>query len=53
MKRGPGLDVLVCEHCNARQEMLKFITDPMVIVRILDHVGLPTPPPEVSPMRSG
>ena len=52
MKRGLGLDVLVCERCGGRREVLKFITDPMVIVRILDHLGLPASPPLVSSARA-
>jgi hypothetical protein len=51
MKRGLSLDVPVCENCGGRREVLKFITDPRVIVRILDHLRLPASPPVVSSAR--
>ena len=51
MKRGLGLDVLTCEHCGGQREVLTFVTDPLVIRRILEHLGLPSEPPLVSPAR--
>ncbi len=52
MKRGLDLDVLTCDHCGGRREVLTFITDPRVITRILDHLGLPSELPAVGPARS-
>jgi len=49
MKRGLGLDVLACEHCGGRREVLTFLTDPLVITKILDHLGLPS---ELPPIRA-
>ena len=51
MKRGLGLDVLTCEHCGGRREVLTFITDPLVIQRILEHLGLPSEPPQIRAAR--
>ena len=51
MKRGLGLDVLTCEECGGQREVLTFITDPLVIRRILAHLGLPSEPPLISPAR--
>jgi hypothetical protein len=51
MKRGLGLDVLTCEHCGGRREVLTFITDSVLITKILDHLGLPSDLPRISPAR--
>ncbi len=50
MKRGLDLDVLKCGFCGIRREVLKCITDPKVIDRILTHLGLKTVLPEVAPV---
>ncbi len=52
MKRGLDLDVLKCGLCGIRREVLKCITDPKVIDRILTHLGLKTMLPEVAPARA-
>ncbi len=39
-------------HCGGRREVLKCITDPKVIDRILTHLGLKTVLPEVAPARA-
>lgn len=52
MKRGLGLDVLRCEHCGGRREVLALITDPKVIRRILVHLGLPAEAPAIRPARA-
>ncbi len=41
---------LLCGHCGGRREVLKCITDPRVIDRILTHLGLKTVLPEVAPV---
>ncbi len=52
MKRGLDLDVLTCEHCGGKREVLKCITDPKVITKILDHLGLATSLPTIAPARA-
>ncbi len=52
MKRGLDLDVLKCGFCGIRREVLKCITDPKVIDRILTHQGLKTVLPEMAPARA-
>ena len=52
MQRGLGLDVLRCEHCGGRREVLALITDPKVIHRILSHLGLATEAPAIRPARA-
>ncbi len=42
--------VLRCGLCGIRREVLKCITDPKVIDRILTHLGLKTVLPEVAPV---
>jgi hypothetical protein len=48
------LDVraLTCPRCGAAMVVLAFITDPPVVKRILEHLGLPTSLPRLSPARS-
>ena len=40
MQRVFEIDVLVCEHCGGRRRVLTFLTDPPVLRRILEHLGL-------------
>jgi hypothetical protein len=42
---------LQCTRCGAPMEILSFITDPDVVIRILDHLGEPSRPPEPTPAR--
>ncbi len=48
------LDVhgLTCARCGAAMVVLAFITDPPIVKRILDHLGLPSTLPPLSPARS-
>jgi hypothetical protein len=34
------VDPLVCSHCQGRLRVVSFIEDPVVIRRILEHLGL-------------
>ena len=45
------VDVLRCPNCHSRRHLLTPITDPFVIRRILAHLGLPTRPPPLAPVR--
>ena len=51
MQRVFEIDVLVCEHCGGRRRVLTFLTDPPVLRRILEHLGLAADPPSVAPAR--
>jgi len=51
MKRVFEIDVLVCEHCGGRREIIAFLTETRVVQKILAHLGLPTEPPPVAPAR--
>ena len=43
-------DVLPCPECNGQRRIISFIVGPIVIRKILVHLGLPTePPPHVRP----
>ena len=42
--RSFGFDVLACQRCGDRLELIALIEDPKVIQRILSHLGLPTGP---------
>jgi hypothetical protein len=51
MRHAFGVDVLACTRCGGRMHVVATIEDPVVIRRILTHLGLPTegsaprPPP--------
>ena len=50
--RLPGFleDVLHCRECNGARRIISFIIDPIVIRKILVHLGLPTEaPPRAGP----
>ncbi len=41
LQRVYRIDVLVCRACGGPTRVLAFLTDPRVIGRILDHLGIP------------
>jgi len=51
--RSLGIDALKCPNpaCAGRMTVLAFITDPRVLVRVLQHIGLPSSPPPLDPPR--
>jgi len=51
LKRVFLFDVLTCP-CGGKRSLIAAITDHGVIVKILDHLGLPSEPPQVSPARA-
>ncbi len=51
MQRVFRLDVLSCPHCGGRRRLLAFLTEPAVIRRILEHLGLETEPPAIAAAR--
>ena len=42
---------LLCPKCGQPMRIIAFILEPPVIEQILGHMGEPTAPPEVSPVR--
>lgn len=51
MRRAFGLDVLACPRCGGRMRLIATIEDPLVIRRILSHLGLATEVPHARPPR--
>jgi hypothetical protein len=45
------IDVTRCPRCPGRLRVLAFITQPDIVVRILDHLGLSTSGPSIEPAR--
>jgi hypothetical protein len=43
------MDPLVCARCGQRMSVIAFLTDQVSIKRILDHLGLSTPPQDKPP----
>tara|TARA_B100001964_G_scaffold46944_1_gene52495 strand:+ start:77 stop:439 length:363 start_codon:yes stop_codon:yes gene_type:complete len=52
IKRVFKKDLETCPHCGGRRGLIAFITDPLVVLRILDHVGLPTVAPDIAAARA-
>lgn len=46
-----GHQVLVCPHCQGRMNRIQLVEDPVVIRRVLTHLGLPTSLPPIAPAR--
>ena len=51
LKRVFLIDALICDRCQALRKVIATITDPFVVRRILDHLGLPSTPPPVANAR--
>ena len=51
LKRSLHADALVCPKCETLLRVLAFISVPAVVVRILDHLHLPSTPPPLAPAR--
>ncbi len=47
LRRTYAIEVLVCDLCGARRELIAFLTAPDSIRRILEYLGLPTRPPPI------
>lgn len=50
LRRVFAVDVLRCP-CGGRRQVIAFISEPEVVVKILDHLGLPSLPPPVAAAR--
>ena len=55
MHRAFGIDVLACPHCGARLRLIATLHDPVVIRKILAHLGRSQsgPSPGPAPPESG
>jgi hypothetical protein len=47
-----NIDVEICADCGAKAKVIAAIEDPVVIRKILSHLGLPTKPPVILAARS-
>lgn len=52
MRRAFGIDVLECPHCFGRLRLIATIESPPAVTAILDHLGLSTELPSLSPPRA-
>jgi hypothetical protein len=49
MKRTFGFDVLICPRCRRKMRVIATITDPTVVRKMLEHLGVrasPLPAPQ-------
>jgi len=47
LKRVFNIDVEICADCGGKAKVIAAIEDPVVIRKILSHLGLPTKPPPI------
>ena len=47
------LDALLCVKCGGKRKVLAFLTDPLVVRKILTHLGMETVPLSLTPARVG
>ena len=52
LKRVFNIDVEVCADCGGKAKVIAAIEDPIIIRKILSHLGLPTKAPVIHPIRS-
>ena len=52
LQRVFGLDILHCDRCGGRREVVAFIVRPAEVKRICAHLGYPTEPPLIAPARA-
>jgi len=53
LQRVFAIDVLECPHCGGRRKLIALITDGVVVRKILDHLGIPSEPPNLARARGG
>ena len=51
LRRVLSIDALSCPRCASAMIVVAFITDPKVLKKILDHLGLPSAEPPRAPSR--
>ena len=51
LKKVFKIDISVCPKCQGRMRVIAVINERKVIKKILDHMGLGSDPPPVSPSR--
>jgi hypothetical protein len=51
LKRSFAIDVLVCFACGGKMRFISHIEEPIVVSRILDHIGLQSEAPRIHPPR--
>jgi len=51
LKRSFAIDVMVCGSCGGKMRFISHLEEPVVVTRILGHLGLPTEAPHLFPPR--
>ena len=52
LKRSFAIDVMTCSACGGQMRLISHIEEPIVITRILGHLGLPQEAPKIYPSRA-
>ena len=51
LRRVLDIDALTCPRCSTSMVVIAFLTNPPVLRLILDHLKLPSSPPQIAPAR--
>lgn len=51
MKRNWGFDVLICPRCRRKMHVISTITEPSVVRKLLEHLGVRASPLTRAPAR--
>jgi hypothetical protein len=46
------LEARGCRHCGGSRKRIAFLTDGLVVPKLLSHLGLPTETPVLAPARA-
>lgn len=52
LKRSFAIDIMKCSACGGQMRLISHIEEPIVIARILGHLGLPQESPKIYPARA-
>ncbi len=52
LKRSFSIDIMACAACGGKMRIVSHIEEPVVVTRILGHLGLPTEAPRLFPPRA-
>jgi len=52
LKRSFAIDIMVCGACGGKMRFVSHLEEPVVVTRILGHLGLPTEAPKLFPPRA-
>lgn len=52
LRRSFSIDIMACAACGGKMRLISHLEEPVVVTRILGHLGLPTEAPKLFPPRA-